>query len=68
MGRTIVQDKHTPDNRPGPDPDRLKLDGEWEERVEEALAKPVPPKAPTDGDDAPIGDIAITRSAPPDDT
>ncbi|MAO24227.1 MAG: hypothetical protein CMJ35_03060 [Phycisphaerae bacterium] len=28
--------------KPGPDPERLKLDGDWEDRMAEALGKPVP--------------------------
>lgn len=30
------------DSKPGPDPDRLKIDGDWEDRMSDAIKKPVP--------------------------
>lgn len=33
-----------PNSRPGPDPDRLKIDGDWEQCMGEALDKPIPEK------------------------
>jgi hypothetical protein len=34
--------------KPGPDPDRLKLDGDWAERVGEALERSIPPEGVPD--------------------
>lgn len=43
------------DRKPGPDADRLKIEGDWEDAVKRALKKPQPiegwPKADTDEDD-----------------
>jgi hypothetical protein len=37
-----------PERRPpGPDPERLKVEGDWEEAVRKALSKPPPPKEKT---------------------
>jgi hypothetical protein len=30
-------------DKPGPDPQRLKLEGNWEDRIGEAMKKPKPP-------------------------
>ena len=40
--------ERTQPGKPGPDPDRLKLDGDWEARIGDALAKPVPPEGVPD--------------------
>ncbi len=37
-------DAQTADKKPGPDPDRLKLEGDWEESVKKALKRKRPPK------------------------
>lgn len=34
---------HTEDPKPGPDPERLKIEGDWEEAMGEALKKKKPP-------------------------
>lgn len=39
----MSEEKGAPKKR-GPDPERLKLEGDWEERVKEALQKPPEPK------------------------
>jgi hypothetical protein len=33
-----------PPRQPGPEPDHLKLEGPWEDRVSDALKKPRPPE------------------------
>jgi hypothetical protein len=40
-------DQGTKKKRPrGPEPERLKVEGEWEDAVKTALKKPPPPRAP----------------------
>jgi len=39
-----MADTGTTPKRRGPDPERLKVEGPWEEAVKKALKKPKPPK------------------------
>ncbi len=39
-----MPDEKPDKERPGPKPDRLKIEGEWEEAVKEALDKERPPE------------------------
>lgn len=36
--------KVTPKNKPGPKPETLKIEGDWEEAVKKALTRGKPPK------------------------
>jgi hypothetical protein len=45
--------------KPGPDPERLKLPGDWKDRIKDALGKKRPPEGwtePSRPDDEPPGD------------
>ena len=42
-----TRDPGEPPKKRGPNPERLKLEGDWEERVREALERPPPPKETT---------------------
>ena len=33
-----------PDSKPGPEPDRVKIEGDWEEAMKRALGKKRPPE------------------------
>lgn len=37
----MAKKKH--DNKPGPEPDTLKIEGDWEKAAQKAMAKPKPP-------------------------
>lgn len=39
--------------QPGPEPDRLKIDGDWESAAGKAVTKPVPPGGVPDRDKPP---------------
>lgn len=43
----VTARKH-PSSTPGPDPERLKLDGDWADRMGDALKKPIPPEGVPD--------------------
>lgn len=38
-------------SKPGPEEERLSLDGDWEEKVRKALSKPKPESKPKNDDD-----------------
>ena len=38
-------------SKPGPEPDRLKIDGDWEDAIKQAIGKPKPPDGWPDQDD-----------------
>ena len=38
----IVMEDPAPESKPGPEPERLKIEGDWEEAVKKAMKKPRP--------------------------
>ncbi|GJM20034.1 MAG: hypothetical protein DHS20C14_22470 [Phycisphaeraceae bacterium] len=63
MNKCNHQDTDRPG--PGPDPERLKIDGDWEDRMGEALDRPRPEKGwPKDGEPGPDDDKPADEGGP----